>query len=560
MVAEAERAVEKHNEGKHDQKTHGAWADQIVQDMLDGKHPEVEPNNVSALFMKMAKRTDHPDITEISVSGTLLFGDEGMGIARKDMPQIDAKLRPEFLSDLASKGIKTTEEDIDPKTLKPIQKEISGSRSGAIYENYRKQGEIPDQQRILISKDGYVIDGHHTWAASVAFAFDNESAKLPVYRLDMTGKEALDASLEWTKSKGIEGQAIDAKAPANKARFFEPGEFFKHQGGEGHDQKKHGSWANGGGGGGGGELETQMRRAGMIARNEIPPLKRDASGRVSNPDATGGYKAGIPESVEVNGITLTPEHSLWHHIVPDGRGGYQVSEERSALHKTILEKAVADIPKSADPIFHMLGGGPATGKTSFVNKGLTEVPSKESMKAVHINADDIKEQFPENVRMANGDDPDFFNAAPFAHEESSILAKAIQRQAIMNGQDIVLDGTGDSEYKTLEKKVEGARLVGYKVYGTYVTIPTDVAWERSVKRALGASKRYVPEHIVRRTHAAVTGTFEDAVGKRLFDKVSLWDNTGSTPIRIGNGSGRNNEFTIDNSALWAEFLAKGEAK
>lgn len=541
MVAESEKEVAKHNEGKHDQKTHGAWADQIVQDIMDGKHPKVEAENVSALFMKMATRQDHPDVTEISVEGTLLFGDEGMGIARKDMPQIDAKLRPQFLSDLASKGIKTTEEDIDPKTLKPIQKEISGSRSGAIYNAYREQGEIPDQQRILISKDGYVIDGHHTWAASVAFAFDNPSAKLPVYRLDISGKDALDASLEWTKSKGIEGQAMDAKAPANKARDLEPGEMLKHQSDNpAHDQLDHGNWAG--------------HTADRIARGDIPELKRDASGRISNPDATGGYKAGIPEEVVFNKKTYTPEHSLWHHLVPDGKGGFQLSDDRAFLHSQIIAEITKDIPVSSDPTFHMLGGGPATGKTTFVKTGVTDVPSKESGKAVYINADDIKEMLPENPRMREGDDSDFFNAAKFAHEESSILAKAVESKARENKQDIVLDGTGDSEIQSLADKVGRVQESGYKVVGTYITIPTNTAWERSVKRALGESKRYVPESIVRTTHKMVSGTFRKALEGSLFDSVTLWDNSGSTPIRIGSGS--KNNFNVENSELWADFLAK----
>ena len=538
MVERAEKEVEKHNQGKHDQKTHGAWADQIVQEIMDGKHPKVEAENVSALFMKMATRTDHPDVTEISVEGTLLFGDEGMGIARKDMPQIDAKLRPQFLSDLATKGIKTTEEDIDPKTLKPIQKEISGSRSGAIYNAYREKGEIPDQQRILISKDGYVIDGHHTWAASVAFAFDNPSAKLPVYRLDISGKDALDASLEWTKSKGIEGQAIDAKAPANKSRGLEPGEMFKHQGGEGHDQASHGNWAEG--------------RAERIARGDIPELKRDSSGRISNPDATGGYKAGIPETIEYRGTKLTPEHSLWHHMVSDGKGGFQLSDDRAYLHKQIIDEVTKDVPVSSEPTFHMLGGGPATGKTTFLRTGVTDTPGKD--KAVHINADDIKEMLPENPRMREGDDSDFFNAARFAHEESSILAKAVESQARANKQDIVLDGTGDSAIQKLSDKVGRAQRDGYKVIGTYVTIPTNTAWERSVKRALGDTKRYVPETIVRTTHRDVSGTFRQALEAGLFDSVSLWDNSGSKPIRIGSGSGTN--FNVENSQLWTDFLAK----
>ena len=241
MVARAEKdeKVAKHNPGQHDQKTHGSWADGIAEAILAGGHPEVEPENLSAFLMKASKRTDHPDLTELSVKGTLLYGDEGMGIARKDMPQIPGKERGRFLAEIEkSKGITAEKEKVDPTTLKPVQKEISAARSGAIYEKFREDGNIPKDERILISSDGYVIDGHHTWGASVAFAFDNPGTELPVYRLSVTAKEALDVSLEWSTANGFEGQAIDA--PAKKSLTWTPIE--KHGS---HNQKTHGSWANG---------------------------------------------------------------------------------------------------------------------------------------------------------------------------------------------------------------------------------------------------------------------------------------------------------------------------
>jgi hypothetical protein len=216
IVAESEKEVAKHNQGKHDQKTHGSWADGIADAILAGEHPMVEKENVSAFLMKASKRTDHPDLTELSIEGTLLYGDEGMGIARKDMPQIPGKERGRFLSEIeASKGITAEKEKVDPTTLKPVQKEISASRSGAIYNKFRDEGGIPKDERILISSDGFVIDGHHTWGAAVAFAFDNKGTQLPVYRLSVTAKEAMEVSLEWSKANGFEGQAIDA--PAKKS-------------------------------------------------------------------------------------------------------------------------------------------------------------------------------------------------------------------------------------------------------------------------------------------------------------------------------------------------------
>lgn len=231
--------VEKHNQGTHDQKTHGKWADGIAEEILNGGHPEVEPENLSALLMKMATRTDHPDITELSIKGTLLYGDEGLGIARKDMPQIPKKERARFLNDIQkSDGISVEKKQVDPTTLKPIQKEISGSRSGAIYNKFRDKGDIPEDERILISSDGYVVDGHHTWGASVAFAFDNLGTKIPVYRLSVTAEKALAVASQWSKDNGFEGQAIDA--PAKKSAFI-----YKHLSGQ-HDQSSHGSWSGNG--------------------------------------------------------------------------------------------------------------------------------------------------------------------------------------------------------------------------------------------------------------------------------------------------------------------------
>jgi predicted ABC-type ATPase len=203
----------------------------------------------------------------------------------------------------------------------------------------------------------------------------------------------------------------------------------------------------------------------------------------------------------------------------------------------------------------MLGGGPASGKTTVVNSGQTDIPSRD--KAVHINADDVKEMLPENGRMRmSQDDRDYFHAAEFVHEESSILAKRVQSKAIGNKQDIVLDGTGDSAIGKLATKVEQARQAGYKVNGVYVTVPTEVAWARASERALGESRRFVPESVVRSTHADVSVTLPKAIEGGLFDSVSLWDNSGSTVKKIGQGQG--SEFVIYDAKGWSDFLAKGK--
>jgi len=330
-----------------------------------------------------------------------------------------------------------------------------------------------------------------------------------------------------------------------------------------HDQSSHGNWASGGSG-----TETRERR---VREGKTQPIKRDAGGRVSNPDASGGYKKDMPEKIIMRGgkfvavaddgkinpgeTLIDPEHSLWHHLEPDGQGGFQFTEERRLLHAQIITEATRDIPESTSPTFYMLGGGPASGKTSAIRAGVVDVPASDSRKAVYINADDVKERLPENGRMRNGDDADFFNAASFSHEESSMLAKAIQSVAIRNGQDVVLDGTGDSAISKLASKVEEARVKGYRVEGHYVTVPTDTAVERSNERSLGESKRYVPVGTVRETHSQVSGTFRQAIAADLFDSVKLYDNSGSKPNLILSKV-KGGEVTITDQGAYDAFLAK----
>jgi predicted ABC-type ATPase len=525
--------IEKHREGQHDQKTHGAWADGIADEINAGKQPTIESENLTAFLGKAALRDDHPDITELHIDGSPLFGEEGLGIARKDMPQVPAERREEFLADIArDKGVQVTAEDVDPRTLQPIQKEVSAARAGAIFRKFADQERIPEGQRILISKDGYVVDGHHTWAASVGLAFDHDS-KLPVYRLSVNAREALDAALEWSNAQGIEGQAIDAK----KARYLEA--FAKH--GD-HDQSSHGNWS------------TSQRRERLLSDGNFrqPDLLRTGQGQVINPDATGGYKANIPEVIEYRGQVLTPSDSAWHHMESDGAGGYRFTAERDKVHTQIIRDAVEGVTPSADPSFYLLGGGPASGKSTVVASGQTGIPVDN---AVLINADDVKAALPENARMRTSNkDADFFNAAAFTHEESSMVAKSMQRVAQRQQKDIILDGTGDSKIEKLTAKVNEAVQAGYKVKATYVTIPTEEAWNRSKARAID-SNRFVPEYVVRETHAEISRVFPRAMERGIFAEVKVYENSGSSPVLIAQGVGRN--LQIIEPQLWTDFLEKG---
>lgn len=183
----------------------GAKADPIKH-LASGKVTKVTSRRVPGMFARMARSEGHPDITLLEVQGTRMFAKGGLGIARIDMPQLPKERKQEFLDTLDAK---VTTKRVDPMTLQPSQKEISGSRSGRIFEAFRQAGGIKDTN-VTVSNEGHVIDGHHTWAAAVAYGFARPGARLTVTHVDMPTKALLKAALKWNKKVGIAGQSMTA--------------------------------------------------------------------------------------------------------------------------------------------------------------------------------------------------------------------------------------------------------------------------------------------------------------------------------------------------------------
>jgi predicted ABC-type ATPase len=277
--------------------------------------------------------------------------------------------------------------------------------------------------------------------------------------------------------------------------------------------------------------------------------------------ATGGYKAGIPEQIKLgDGTELDPSHSLWHHLESDGRGGYQITAERRALHDKIVHDATHGRPTypPGEREYHMLGGGPASGKSTILNSGMVDVPGKAN--AVYVNADDVKGELPEFKPMAfSRNTTEHRAAAAFAHEESSIVAARIQQVGVAQGSHIVLDGVGNSGEQKLSGKIVSIRKEGYKISAHYATVPTNTAWRRSVARAKDpAERRYVPENIVRSGHRSVSRDFPTAVQRGMFDDFVLFNTNvpqGTPPILIAIGGG--STINVVDAPAYAAFIAKG---
>ena len=219
---------------------------------------------------------------------------------------------------------------------------------------------------------------------------------------------------------------------------------------------------------------------------------------------------------------------------------------RRVTHEGIVDDFLEGVVAQEKPIFHMMGGGPASGKSSVINSGQVKLPKNHAL----IDPDAIKAKLPEYNPLVAARNP---KAAAFVHEESSFLSKEILRAGGDIRGNVVLDGTGDGGFAKLRKKVGVLKDEGYKIKADYVTIPTDTAVSRSAIRA-AETGRAVPESVIRETHAAVSRDFKKAVDGGLFDEVRLFDNTGKDPILVFSMEG--GKKTVHNQGLWKSFLDK----
>ena len=608
-----------HLPGKHDQRTHGhghskggkgkggtrgsgtaddpvvtsdAWA--AADALGEGKHVQLEsPDEVGTLLDRLheigleaqadGSKAKLYDLCKVSVARTNLFCRESKGVARVNMPQFRGRPHPgspadslpklqdgkvdlsrPFIDHLQAGGIGVSGDRVDASHLKATQRELDGVKVAGMM-TAMESGKLRVRDAFFVSKDNYVVDGHHLWAATVGREFkEGRGLPLDVQRIDAPILDVLDQANTFTAAQGLpragmrllrlltegrilmdvdaatarrivvavatgqpkpddlpEGeawfwdQAVDAFTdppdPVDLFLPFDPGPDGLerlHLAGK-HNQKLHG------------------RKGGVGGRAGMGDIPIDDT-RVK--EFQGGSAMG--------------------HLVAQPGGGYAFSPERQQLHDQIIADALAGkAPPEGQPVYHMLGGGPAAGKSTFVDGPGGARAGLKDPNMVTVNADDMKAKLPEYGQRIAAKDP---SASSFVHEESSYLAARLQTAAFENRLNTTLDGTGDNNPNKLRGKITQARSAGYRVEGHYVTVPTDLAVQRAQTRA-AQTGRHVPEPVIRGTHAGVSTALPQVAGD--FDSVNLYDTRGSTLEHVMEAT--NGTMTIHDPGLWDEFVAKG---
>lgn len=86
----------------------------------------------------------------------------GKGVPRSEMPQVKVAKRPALFEHLSAMGITSKRETAAAKDLKPTQAEYSQSKTDSA-KDIEPGG---DRDVVMVSSDGYVLDGHHRWLAA----------------------------------------------------------------------------------------------------------------------------------------------------------------------------------------------------------------------------------------------------------------------------------------------------------------------------------------------------------------------------------------------------------
>lgn len=180
----------------------------LIRSTQGGRTVTVTPQGMRKILDSIAgDKSSMLDLGKVHIKGTHLFARSAGKIDRKQMPQIPDQHRDDFVKYMRDAGVGVADAHVDPKSLKPTQSNFAGPKVGAILRTIRKTGWPGNP--ILVTSDGYILDGHHRWAAKVMHAFEKPGVKIPVTRIDAPIAQVLRQGLAFDKAYGIPLQGLE---------------------------------------------------------------------------------------------------------------------------------------------------------------------------------------------------------------------------------------------------------------------------------------------------------------------------------------------------------------
>ena len=221
-----------------------------------GKHPDDQEQSVDI------GGEETTNLCDVTVPGTNMFCGDPLetdehpnGIPRMEMPQLKSKPKPGskaeelvkqgkleqdskgevnvedlFKAKLEEQGISMSEpKPMNVSELKATQNELKPSNIAFMVDVLmtatpppHKDKEAEDKWKlseklrepIIVSKDGYILDGHHRWAALVALDIANGGSgdiEMMVKQVDDTAEGLVEKTKNFTKDQGLQTKPAEKK-------------------------------------------------------------------------------------------------------------------------------------------------------------------------------------------------------------------------------------------------------------------------------------------------------------------------------------------------------------
>jgi 8-oxo-dGTP pyrophosphatase MutT (NUDIX family) len=215
-----------------------------------------QPDEVTLITAKISqladdykKRGGHLptiDFGNLTIRGTNLFTAETQGIPRIKMPQLGgiadkpgtpaayqfgvghyADMVDDFKKKLHDDGIPTHDETVPANHLRATQDQIDGGKVASLARAWQSGNAFVRgmmSEPIWVTRDNYVIDGHHRWAAAMVLdaAAGNLAAPIEVRKIDMDIGAAIPYANQFAADMGLEAQAVGEGTALVAGKTMEP--------------------------------------------------------------------------------------------------------------------------------------------------------------------------------------------------------------------------------------------------------------------------------------------------------------------------------------------------
>lgn len=206
------------------------------KDSISG-NPEAEKkisDKLESIYKKVTKLKEQGkkipdfDLCKVTIPGTNLFCKQSKDIPRHEMPQLkgfpekdskaekldkdkNGEISAEdlFKKQLKKDGHKIEKKNVDVTKLKATQNQLVGAKiAGMLHALKTKPPKETKgiREPIFVSKDGYILDGHHRWAALVGLDLADgkgPSVKMDIMQVDMKIEDLIKYTNEFTNKIGI---------------------------------------------------------------------------------------------------------------------------------------------------------------------------------------------------------------------------------------------------------------------------------------------------------------------------------------------------------------------